>query len=243
MVAAKVDVIVALLPPEIVAAKNATSTTPIVMVYGLVPVELGLVHSLARPGGNLTGTLLQGPEWAGKHCQIARDLFGRGARLAALYDPGFPGLELYIDQMLQVAKQVNLQMESWPIRNDDDVKTAIARLGKERPAAFSFSPTGPLLRQLEPLMKFAAEQRIPAISSTKWPVEKLGALFAYEPDLEVVKGRTMAILDKVLKGTAPAQIPVEQPTHYELWINVKTARQCGVKIPESVLVQATRLFE
>jgi putative ABC transport system substrate-binding protein len=243
LVAASVDVIIAYLPPEILAAKQATSIIPIVMVYGMVPEELGLVHSLGRPGGNVTGTLIQGPEWAGKQFQIARDLFGRNARIANLYDASYPGLQFYVDQIQQAGKRLDLQVERWPIRTDDDVQSAIVRLGKERPAAFSFAPTGPIGRQLEPLMAFASKQRLPGISSTKWPVEHFGALYAYEPDLEKIKRRAMAIVDKILKGATPGKTPVEQPTHYELWINVKSAQHCGVRIPSGVLAQATRLIE
>jgi putative tryptophan/tyrosine transport system substrate-binding protein len=243
LVAARVDVIVAYLPPEILAARRATSSIPIVMVFGMVPKELGLVESLGRPGGNVTGTLIQGPEWAGKYVQIARDFFGPRARLALLYEHDFPGFELYTDQMRKVGTQVGLDVERWPIYKDDDVQSAMLQFSKKPPAAFSFAPTGPILRQLKPLMAFASERHLAGICTTKWPVEHFGALFAYEPDLEKIEGRAMAIVDKILQGANPAQIPVEQPTHYELWINGKTTRRLGIKVPESVLVQTTRLIE
>jgi len=243
LVAARVDVIIAYLPPEILAARRATSSTPIVMLFGMVPKELGLIESLARPGGNVTGALIQGPEWAGKYIQIARDFFGPRARLAVLYEQDFPGFEIYTDQMREVATRVGLQVERWPISKDDDVQSAMLQFSKEPPAAFSFAPTGPILRQLKPLMTFASERRLAGICTTKWPVEQFGALFAYEPDLEKIEDRAMAVVDKILQGTDPAQIPVEQPTQYELWINRKTARHLGIKVPESVLVQATRLIE
>lgn len=242
LVAAGVEVIIAALPPAILAAKSATSTIPIVMRYGMVPRELGLIESLARPGGNVTGTLLNSPDSAGKYCQLMRDVLPRQARLALPWDTGFPGLEPYMVQIDRATRELGLRPELWPIRSDEDLEAAFARLASERYDALSFSPTGPIGRQVKRLLKFALDHRIAAFSTTKWPVEE-GALLSYEPDLEALDVRTAAIVDKVLRGGKPAEIPVEEPAKFELWINLKTAKALGLTIPKLVQLQATRVIE
>ncbi len=242
LVAANVDVIIADLPPAILAARRATATIPIVMLYGMVPQELGLIESLARPGGNVTGTLIQGPDWAGKYCQYMSDVLPRRARIVNLWDAGFPGLEQYSLQLVEAARQLGLRMEAWPIRSNEDLEAAFSRMAGERPDALSFSPIGPIGGQVDRLLKFALDRRIAPFCSTKWPVED-GALLAYEPDLDAMAVRTAAIVDKVLKGANPGQLPVEEPTTYQLWINVRTAKALGIEIPKKVLLQADRLFE
>ena len=242
LVALKVDVIVADLPPAILAARRATSTIPIVMQYGMVPMELGLIDSLARPGGNVTGMLLQAPETAAKVFEIVRDIMGRQASIAMVYQPDYPGLEPYMRQCEQAAIRLGLRSTMFPIRTVEELDAAFQRIAKERPKALFVVPTGVPGRQTERVLKFASDQHIPAIYSTKWPVE-LGALLAWEASFRDLEIRTAAIIDKILKGTSPAEIPVEEPTRFELWINMKTANALGIKIPQSVLLQAAKLFD
>lgn len=242
IVAAKVDVIVADLPRSILAARRATPSIPIVMTFGMVPQELGLIESLSRPGGNVTGTLIQGPEAAGKTMQVAREVLPTRARIAMLYEAEYPGLEFYIAQTESAAAAAGLRPSRFPVRNDPDVEGTLERIAAGGAEALLVSPTGPVFRQLDRLFEFASRQRIAILSPTKWMVEH-GALLAFEPDLHLLRLRACAIVDKVLKGTPPAQIPVEAPTKYELWLNTKSANALGLKIPYAVRLQADRVFE
>lgn len=243
LVAAKVDVIVVDLPRPTLAVRRATSTIPIVMTFGMVPEELGLIQSLRRPGGNVTGTLIQGPEAAGRTFQVVREILPRNARLAMLYETDYPGLESYVAQWENAATLASLRPARFPVRTEEEVDTALARLASSRIDALSVTPTGAVYRQLDHIFKFATDQRIPVLSPTKWLVEARGALLAFEPNLGLLLIRAAAIVDKVLKGTSPAEIPVEAPTRYELWLNLKTANALGLRIPASVRLQADRVFE
>lgn len=242
LVKLKLDVIVADLPPSIVAARRATSTIPIVMVWGMSPKELGLIESLARPGGNVTGTLIQTPGTTAKTIEILRDIIGRQAAVAFLYQPEFPGLAPYMAQMEQAATASGLRPTMVPVQTDDQLEGGLERVRRELPKALVVVPTGAFGRHPRRVLQFAADQRIPAIFTASWPVE-LGALFAYDADGFEGAMRAIAIIDKILKGANPAEIPVEEPTRFRLWINMKTAKTLGLKIPQSVLLQATRIFD
>jgi len=242
LVAAKPDVIVCYLNRELIQARRATSTIPIVVVFGMAPVELGLAASLARPGSNVTGTLIQEPLNMGKHLQIMRDIFPHASRHAVMYESAFPGFEPYMRVALQVAESMGIKLTLLPINSTAELDAALTRIAKERPDAFSFSPTGPIGKNLERLLAFSAREKIPAISTTKGVVNQ-GALYAFEPDLGVIQRRTASIIAKVLNGGSPAEIPIEQPTIYELWINMKTANALGLTIPPSVLLRVDRVIE
>lgn len=242
LVASKVDVIVADLPRSILAVQRATSTIPIVMLFGMVPQELGLIQSMARPGGNVTGTLIQGPEAAGKGTQVVREILPPRARIAIMFEAEYPGLGFYIDQYESATLAAGFRPTRFPIRGDDDIEPALVRIAAAGTEALSISPTGPVFRKLERIFDFAPKQRIAILSSTKWLVEH-GALLAFEPDLRLLRLRACAIVDKILKGAKPAEIPVEAPTRYELWLNMKVANALGLKVPSLVRLQADRVFE
>lgn len=241
LVALRVDVIVADLPPEILAARDATKTIPIVMKFGMVPKELGLIQSLARPGGNVTGTLLQSPESTAKIVQIMRDVLGRGASVAVMYQPDYPGLALYNDDFREAATRAGLRLTMRPVSTEAQLEAVLDGLARDRPRALFLSPTGVLGRQTDRILQFAAVQRLPAIYSTRWPVE-LGALLAWEADLADLQVQTAAIVEKILKGANPADIPVEEPKRFSLWINARTADALGIAIPRSILLQADRVL-
>lgn len=237
-----VDAIIADLPRQILAARRATSTIPIVMMFGMVPRELGLIQSLSRPGGNVTGTLIQGPDASGKTIQLVREVLSQGARLAMLYQGTYPGLGYYVDELDRAARTAGLRPIAYPVETDADVDRALADIGKRGAEAMLVTPTGPVFRGLERILTFASAKRIAVISPTKWLVQE-GALMAFEPDLPKLVVRTAAITAKILNGTKPADIPVEAPTTYELWINLASAQAVGIKIPSAVRLQASRVFE
>lgn len=167
LVASRVDVIVADLPRSILAAKAATSAIPIVMLFGMVPEELGLIQSMARPGGNVTGTLIQGPEAAGRAIQVVREILPPKARIALLYEAEYPGLAAYVAQYESAALAGGLRPIRFPVRNDEDVEPAFARIAGEGAEALQVPPTGPVFRSLERILDFADGRRIAILSPSQ----------------------------------------------------------------------------
>lgn len=241
LVAKKVNLIVAYTNPEILAAKRATSTIPIVMVRGLAPVEAGLIASLAHPGGNLTGTTIQAPELAGKSMEVLRDTVPRVTRVTILWDPDFPGLELYRREAERAADAMGIRLTLLPGRTLAELETAFTVTARERPDALLVVPTGAIFTHRTRVIEFAARQRLPAIYTSKLSVTE-GGLISYASDPGALVLRTAAIIDRVLKGARPVDVPVEQPTKYELVINMKTAKALGLTIPQSVLIRADEVI-
>ncbi|MBI3371967.1 MAG: ABC transporter substrate-binding protein [Betaproteobacteria bacterium] len=242
LVAKKVDLIVAFLNPEILAAKRATSTIPIVMVYAMAPVETGLVASLARPGGNLTGTTLQGPETAGKILEVLRDAVPGVARITILGEPEFPGMKLYIRATERAAEAMGIRLTLLPVRTLEEVETAFTVIARTRPDALYVVPTGAIVLHRARVIEFAARQRLPAVYTAKLLVIE-GGLISYSQDQAALVRRTAAIIDRILKGAKPAELPVEQPTKFDLVVNLKTAKALGISIPKSVLVRADEVIQ
>lgn len=242
LVAAKPDVIVADLPRQIVALRRVTATIPIVMTFGMVPEELGLIKSMRRPGGNVTGTLLQGPESAGKTLQIVREILPREARFAMLYERDYPGLDVYIGHWERSAASAGLLPSRIPVSTDADLDVALARIAETKTQAMSVTPTGVVARRAIQVLRFASDRRIAVVAPTKWMVEQ-GALLAFEADLALVLARAAAIVDKILKGASPAEIPVEEPTKFELWLNIKAADALGLSVPAAVRLQAHKIYD
>lgn len=242
LVAAKVDVIVARESGEAVAAKRATSTIPIVMVYGGSPVELGLAKSLAHPGGNVTGTLVQQPESVGKTLQILREIMPHISRIATLGDATTPGMEPYARVLSRAAEELKFRNTLFSIVTKADLESAFKQIARERSEAIYFAANQTIDNNIQLLFEFAARQRVPTFSTYTWYVKE-GALFALTADLKQVGRRTAAIIDKILRGTNPAEIPIEMPIDHNLWINMKTARMLGIKIPQSVLLQVHTIIE
>jgi len=242
LVAKKVDLIVALVNPEILAAKRATSTIPIVMARSMAPVETGLIASLARPGGNVTGTTIQAPETGGKILEVLRDAVPRVSRVTTLSEPEFPGMELYRREAERAAKAMGIRLTPQPARNLAELEAAFALTARERPDALFVVPTGAIFTHRARVIEFAARQRLPAIYTSKQPVTE-GGLISYAADRGALLRRCAAIIDRVRKGAKPADVPVEQPVKYELVINLKTAKAIGLTIPQSLLVRADEVIQ
>jgi putative tryptophan/tyrosine transport system substrate-binding protein len=241
----KVDIIVVTGgDPDIRAAKNATKTIPIVMVgVGTDPVEAGFIDSLARPGGNVTGLTNLVREVAGKRLGLLKEAVLKVARVAALYDPALPSNVLQVKEALPVAaRALNLTIQPWEIRGTDDFERVFAAMKKERPDGLYVSG-GPLMNTNQKrIADFALKSRLPSVYQTTEAVDA-GGLMSYDADAADRYRRVAYYLDRILKGAKPADLPVEQPTKFELVINLKTAKQIGLTIPLNVLARADKVIK
>jgi putative tryptophan/tyrosine transport system substrate-binding protein len=229
--------------PVMRAAKNATKTIPIVMVgSGIDPVEAGVVESLARPGGNVTGITTLTTELGGKRLELFKEAVPRLARVAVIYDPGVPNHVLHLKEVQTAARPLGLTVRSWEVRGADDFEKVFAALSKERLDGL-YVPPGPLhTTNRNRIVDFALKSRLPSIYSNSEFVDS-GGLMSYGADLADSYRRVAYYVDRILKAAKPADLPVEQPTKFELVINLKTAKQIGLTIPPEVLARANRLIK
>ena len=244
LVRVKVDVIVAASGvPLIRAAKNATNTIPIVMMGGGIdPVEAGLIDSLGRPGGNITGLTLLSRELSGKRLELFKEAVPKLARVAVLYDPANPGSLIEIKEDLPMAaRALKLALQPLELRAPKDFERVFAALNKEAPDGF-YVLSGPLMNANQKRVAgFALKSRLPSIYSNREPVDA-GGLMSYGADIADGYRRVAYFVDRILKGAKPANLPVEQPTKFGLVINLKTAEQIGVTIPQKLLARADRVI-
>ena len=244
LVRLKVDIIVvAGGAPIIQVAKNATKTIPIVMgSLGLDPVEAGLVESLARPGGNVTGITLISRELGGKRLELLKEAVPKLTRVAVLYDAANPGIVPEVKEVLPVAaRALGLTIQPWEIRNVDDFDRVFAALNRQRPDGL-FVAGGRLMSDNQKrIVGFALKNRLP---STYPYIEAVnaGGLMYYGAELADIYRRVATYVDKILKGAKPADLPVEQPMKFEFVINLKTAKQIGVTIPQWTLMKADKVI-
>jgi putative tryptophan/tyrosine transport system substrate-binding protein len=221
------------------AAKNATKTIPIVMVgQGIDPVEAGIVESLARPGGNVTGLTIISRALAGKRLELLKEAVPKIARVAVLYDPALVSSPREIKEDLPVAaRALKLTLQPWEVRTADDFDSVFAALNKQRPGGLYVSG-GPLMNiNQKRTISFALKSRLPSMYGSTDAVDD-GGLMSYGADLADSYRRVAYFVDRILKGAKPADLPVEQPTKFELAINLKTAKQIGLTIPPNVLARA-----
>jgi len=243
LVRLKVDVIVAGPTPPAVAAKKATSTIPIVMANAAQPVEIGLVASLARPGGNVTGM-----SWAatleviGKGVELLKETVPKIRRIAVLANPTNPGNVLAVEDVKAAGRSSGVQLDLLKIRSPGDLDEAFAIINKQRAQALLVVADAMLTLHRQRLAHFAVKNRLPSMHSLREEVEA-GGLMSYGPDLVANYRRSAAFVDKILKGAKPADLPVEQPTKYDLVINLKTAKALGLTIPQSILLRADQVIE
>jgi putative ABC transport system substrate-binding protein len=234
-----VDVIVATSYPMVRAAKQATTTIPIVMGgVGPDPVEVGLVDSLARPGGNVTGLTNMAWETAGKRLVLFKESVPTLVRVAALYDAANPENLRHVQEVQAAGRALGVTVQLWEVRGTDDFERVFAALHQERPDGL-YVPGGPLMRAHEHrIVAAAVKSGIPSAHDSREAVEA-GGLMSYAYAIGDQYRRVAAYVDKILKGAKPADLPVEQPTTFELVINLRTAQALGLTIPPSVLFQAT----
>jgi putative ABC transport system substrate-binding protein len=244
LVRLKVDIIVVAGGNRInLAAKNATKTIPIVMVGAAIdPVEAGLVESLARPGGNVTGITNLNRELGGKRLELLKEAVPKLARLAVLYEPTAPGQGLDVKEVLSVAaRALRLTLQPWEVRDADGLDKVFAAMGKQRPDGLFVSSSRLMSDNQKRIVGFALKSRLPSTYGTREAVDA-GGLMYYGADVRDSYRRVAYYVDKILKGAKPADLPVEQPTKFELVINLKTAKQIGVTIPQRVLGRADKVI-
>jgi putative ABC transport system substrate-binding protein len=244
LVRLKVDIIlVAGGDPLILAAKNATKTIPIVMMgQGIDPVAAGFVESLAHPGGNITGLTILLSELSEKRLELLKEAAPKLARVAAIYDPAVPANVREVKEVLPVAaRALGLTVRFWEVRAANDFDRVFPALNKERPHGL-YVPSGPVMRvNAKQLADFAIKNRLPSVYSNREGVDA-GGLMYYGADQADSYRRVGYYVDRILKGAKPADLPVEQPTKFELVINLKTAKQLGLTIPQKVLARADRVI-
>jgi putative ABC transport system substrate-binding protein len=231
--------------PWVRAAMNATKTIPIAMVgVGLDPVDSGLIDSLARPGGNVTGITNLGGELGGKRLELLKEAVPKVARVAVLYDPAIPAGVIDVKEVLPAAaRALRLTLQPWEVRAANDFGRVFDALNKQRPDGLYVPRRGPLMNANEKrIVGFALKSRLPSVYGYRGAVEA-GGLMYYGADLADSYRRVAYFVDKILKGAKPADLPVEQPTKFELVINLKTAKQIGVTIPQSMLYRADQVFK
>jgi putative ABC transport system substrate-binding protein len=245
LVRLKVDIIlVAGGDPLILAAKNATKTIPIVMMgQGIDPVAAGFVDSLAHPGGNITGLTILLSELSEKRLELLKEAVPKLARVAALYDPAVPGNVREVKEVLPVAaRALGLTVRFWEVRSANDFDRVLPALHKERPHGL-YVPSGPVMRvNGKRLADFAIKSRLPSVYSNREGVDA-GGLMYYGADQADSYRRVAYYLDRILKGTKPADLPVERPMKFEMVINLKTAKQIGIAIPQWTLMKATKVIQ
>jgi len=244
LVRLKVDIIVATGGgPVIQAPKNATKTIPIVMVgQGADPVEAGLVESLARPGGNVTGLTNLLIQLGDKRLELLKQAVPKVVRVAVLNVRGNRTHELELKEVQTAARALVLTIRSWEVQGTHDFDRVFAAMGKQRSDGL-YVPGGPVMRENEKrIAGFALKSRLPSVYTTRAAVDA-GGLMYYGADLADSYRRVAYYVDRILKGAKPADLPVEQPTKFELVINLKTAKQIGLTIPPAVLARADKVIK
>jgi len=244
LVRRKVDIIVVAGGYTLIrAVKNATKTIPIVMVVsGADPVEAGFIESLARPGGNVTGLTNLGRELDGKRLELLKEAVTKVARVAVLYDPAAPSSVLELKEDLPVAaRALRLTIQPWEVRGTDAVDRVFAATGKQRPDGLYVLGGGRLVADEKRIADFALKSRLPSMGTRDYV--DAGGLMSYGADQVESYRRVAYFVDRILKGAKPADLPVEQPMRFEFVINLKTANQIGVTIPQWTLMKATKVIQ
>jgi putative ABC transport system substrate-binding protein len=237
-----VDVIVTIGTPAGFAATQATSTLPIVLGALSDPVGVGLVKSLAHPGGNVTGNSLMAPELSAKRLEILRTLAPGISRFAILWDSSNPGMAARVRETKIAADQSHVLLHVVGPRNLDELEAAFAELLDQRPDALLVTTEAFTRQHLTRILDFANRNKMPAMFEDSSFVEA-GGLMSYGPDYEEVFRTAAVFVDKILRGAKPADLPIEQPTKFQLVINLKTAKSLSIELPPNLLTMADRVIE
>jgi putative ABC transport system substrate-binding protein len=239
----KVDIMVAAVTQASLAAKKSTTTTPIVMVATGDPVGAGLVASLGRPGGNITGTSSASPETAGKSLQFLREIAPKARRVAVLWNPANPVFQAQMVRETEAAaRSSGLELRMFQARDAKEIDAAFATMATERVEVLNVLIDPVLNAHGTRIATLATKNRLPSVSGMRVYAEA-GGLMAYGPSFPDLYRRAAVYVDKILKGAKPADLPVEQPTKFELIINMKTAKALSITIPPSLLIRADHVIE
>jgi putative tryptophan/tyrosine transport system substrate-binding protein len=243
LVQAKVDVLVAVSSPGVVAAHQATRTIPIVMPLSSDPVGDGLVASLARPGGNITGLSVMAPELGEKRIHLLKEMFPKVSHaMAVLWNPAYVGMRARFEQAQAAAPTVGLTVRSMEVRDSPELDVAFEAIIREHPEALLILVDPFTRSQRSRIVELAAKQRLPTIYESSEFVD-VGGLASYGPNIQDQFRRAATYVDKILRGAKPADLPIEQPTKFELVINLRTAKALDIKFPESILLRADKVIE
>ena len=228
--------------PTVQAAQKATTTIPIVMANVNDAVGLGLVSSLAHPGGNTTGTSNLAPELTGKMVELTKETIPKASQVATLANPSGLNWKLNRKVMEDAARSLGMQLLAIEIRGPEDLESAFELARKKRADAIILPASGFFALYRQRILELAAQSRLPAIgSSARWAEE--GCLIAYGPSIAESYRRAATYVNKILKGAKPADLPIEAPTKFELKINLRTAKQIGLTIPPNVLLRADKVIK
>jgi len=242
LVRLKVDVIVAAVPAAALAAHKATRAIPIVMAVGGDPVALGLGESLARPGGSVTGLSQMGSELVGKRLELLKEIVPKLSRVAVLWNPKGANSTLNWKELQLPARQLGIQLHSIELRSSNEFDKALEDVTTARAGALFITGDPAITSNLKRIAGLAAKSRLPSILHIS-EFADAGGLVTYGPDRADLYRRAATFVDKILKGAKPGDLPIEQPTKFELVVNLRTAKSLGITIPQSILVRADRVIE
>jgi putative ABC transport system substrate-binding protein len=242
LIDAKVDILVTATSEAALAAKQATSSIPIVTATGADPVALGLVASLSRPGGNVTGVFSMSNELAGKRLELLKQLIPRASRVAFLRDPDNRASALNLRSAESAAKSLGVVVQGFSVRGHKELDAAFLAMERARIDAIILGENTPFFAERRHIADLAITHRLPMVAQAKEFAEA-GGLVSYGPDYLDQYRRAASYVDKILKGAKPGDLPVEQPTKFELVINLKTAKALGLTIPDSLLRRADEVIQ
>jgi putative tryptophan/tyrosine transport system substrate-binding protein len=242
LVRSNVDVIITAAVPSAMAAKEATSTIPIVILDPGDPVGTGLVQSMARPGGNVTGVTSIAPDLAAKRLALLKETVPALTMVAVVFNAAIPPAEIAMTELRAAAQKLNLQILSVAARAQNGLKEALARIADERPDGLLVFPDPLTFSNQDAIVNFTIERKIPALFGAKEFAE-IGGLMSYGPSYPGMFRRGAYFVDRILNGARPADLPVEQPTRFELVINLKTAKALGITVPPTLLARTDEVIE
>ena len=241
LVRLKVDIVVTIGRPSSQAAKAATTTIPIVMALISDPVGAGLVASLARPGGNVTGLSTVSTDLTGKRLEVLKETIPKAYRIAVLYDPKDPAKIAEAKETEVVARRLGVQLQFLEVQSLDEFEAAFKEAIKVQAGSILVLPNGLTTTHRRRIAELATQNHLPTMWATSQHMDA-GGLISYGPDYGDLYRRAATYVDKILKGAKPAELPIEQPKKFELVINLKTAKQIGLTIPPNVLARADRVI-
>ena len=242
MVRLKADVVITSTTPAALALRNATTTVPIVIPTAIDPVGTGLIASLAHPGGNITGGALLSAELGAKRLELLKEVVPRLSRTAVLWNGANPANALAWRETEGAARTLGVTLQSYDVRGLQDFNIAFATMAQQRPDAVSVLTDALITQYQKEIVDFAINERLPSVFPSKDPI-KLGGLRSYGPHYSEMMRRAASQVDKILRGAQPADLPMEQPTTFELVINLNTARAVGVVLPPLMLSRADEVIE
>jgi putative tryptophan/tyrosine transport system substrate-binding protein len=245
LVKLKPDIIVAWSTPAALAARQVTNTIPIVAALMADPVNDGLVATLARPGGNITGTTFLGPKLVGKRLQLLRDVVPNLSHVSALWQPHAYGERTMggiLDEIKDAARSLGMQIQLVPAEGPNDLDNAFSIITKDRPDALILLPSAMLFGQYKRILTFVANDRLPAIYQAR-EFADAGGLMSYGANLNDLFQLSASYVDKILNGAKPSNLPVQQPTKFELVVNMKTAKELGLTVSPQFLQLADEVID